>query len=76
MMMSGKIKIWIALSVMLAVSVVSVLLYSNREGFEGSRIKNPDYYLLDIKRMNGTDLHTLELESGNALHKPLVKENE
>ena len=41
---------------------------SNQEGFTGSRVKNPDAYLLDIKRMNGTDLHTLELHRGDALH--------
>ena len=33
----------------------------NQEGFAGSRVKNQDAYLLDIEKMNGTDLHTLEL---------------
>ena len=36
-------------------------------GFTGSRVKNPDAYLLDIDRMNGTDIHTLELHEGDAL---------
>ena len=40
---------------------------SNREGFTGSRVKNPDAYLLDIEKMNGTDLHTLELQKGDVL---------
>ena len=40
---------------------------SNQEGFTGSRVKNPDAYLLDIQRMNGTDLHTLELREGDVL---------
>ena len=40
---------------------------SNRESFTGSRVKNPDAYLLDIERMNGTDLHTLELREGDVL---------
>ena len=35
--------------------------------FRGSRIKNPDAYLLDIERMNGTDSHTLELKKGDIL---------
>ena len=43
------------------------LFCSNQEGFTGSRVKNPDAYLLDIERMNGTDLHTLELQEGDVL---------
>lgn len=43
------------------------LFCCNQEGFTGSRIKNPDAYLLDIESMNGTDLHTLELQKGDAL---------
>lgn len=43
------------------------LFCSNQESFTGSRIKNPDAYLLDIDRMNGTDLHTLELHEGDSL---------
>ena len=39
----------------------------NQEGFTGSRVKNPDAYLLDIEKMNGTDLHTLELCKGDVL---------
>ena len=44
------------------------LLCYNQEGFTGSRVKNPDAYLLDIEKMNGTDLHTLELQKGDALY--------
>ena len=40
---------------------------SNQGSFTGSRVKNPDAYLLDIEKMNGTDLHTLELHEGDAL---------
>lgn len=36
-------------------------------GFDGSRVKNPDSYTLDIRKMNGTDSHTLELSAGDAL---------
>ena len=43
------------------------LLCTNQEGFTGSRVKNPDEYLLDIEKMNGTDLHTLELREGDTL---------
>ena len=33
--------------------------------FDGSRVKNADSYQLDIKTMNCTDTHTLELEQGD-----------
>ena len=51
---------------LLAGGAVFLFCY-NQEGFTGSRIKNPDAYLLDIERMNGTDLHTLELQEGDVL---------
>lgn len=35
--------------------------------FQGSRVKNPDAYLLDIQRMNGTDSHILELKKDATL---------
>ena len=54
------------LSLLLLGAAVFLFCY-NQEGFTGSRIKNPDAYLLDIERMNGTDLHTLELHGGDAL---------
>lgn len=47
--------------------VAVFLLCTNQEGFTGSRVKNPDAYLLDIEKMNGTDLHTLELQEGDVL---------
>ena len=40
---------------------------SGKEQFTGSRVRNPDSYLLDIEKMNGTDLHTLELNEGDVL---------
>ena len=47
--------------------VATFLFCYNQEGFTGSRVKNPDAYLLDIVKMNGTDLHTLELSRGDVL---------
>ena len=47
--------------------VATFLFCYNQEGFTGSRVKNPDAYLLDIEKMNGTDLHTLELREGDVL---------
>ena len=53
---------------LLALAGIAVFLFcSNQEGFTGSRVKNPDAYLLDIEKMNGTDLHTLELHEGDVL---------
>ena len=58
---------WIAVGLLLLVGIALFLLGYNREGFTGSRVKNPDAYLLDIEKMNGTDLHTLELHEGDVL---------
>ena len=59
--------VFIALPLLILVGVAVFLLCTNQEGFTGSRVKNPDEYLLDIEKMNGTDLHTLELREGDAL---------
>ena len=46
----------------------AVLLFGfNQSGFTGSRVKNPDAYLLDIESMTGTDQHTLALNEGDVL---------
>lgn len=66
-MIKNKNKICIVISMLLAVALVAVLLCYNQEGFTGSRIKNPDSYLLDMERMNGTDLHTFDLQNGDVL---------
>ena len=57
----------IVLSLLVLAGVAVFLLCTNQEGFIGSRVKNPDEYLLDIEKMNGTDLHTLELREGDVL---------
>ena len=59
--------VWILVPLLLAAGAAAFLLQANQEGFRGSRVKNPDAYLLDIERMNGTDLHTLELREGDVL---------
>ena len=51
-----------------ALAAAVVLALCNREsGFTGSRVKNPDAYLLDIQQMNGTDSHALALKKGDVL---------
>ena len=57
----------IALPLLILAGVAVFLLCTNQEGFTGSCVKNPDEYLLDIEKMNGTDLHTLELCEGDVL---------
>ena len=59
--------VFIALPLLILAGVAVFLLCTNQEGFTGSRVKNPDEYLLDIEKMNGTDLHTLELREGDVL---------
>ena len=66
---------WIAVGLLLLVGIALFLLGYNREGFTGSRVKNPDAYLLDIEKMNGTDLHTLELREGDVLQIQFETEN-
>lgn len=51
----------------LAVCVLLLSLAGCAPSFEGNSIKNADSYALDIEAMNGTDLHTLELEQGDTL---------
>ena len=57
----------IVLPLLLLAGIAAFLFCYNQEGFTGSRVKNPDAYLLDIEKMNGTDLHTLELSRGDVL---------
>ena len=59
--------VFIALLLLLLAGIAAFLFCYNQEGFTGSRVKNPDAYLLDIEKMNGTDLHTLELSRGDVL---------
>ena len=57
----------IVLFLLILAGVAVFLFCYNQEGFTGSRVKNPDAYLLDIEKMSGTDLHTLELQEGDVL---------
>ena len=59
--------IWLMFPLLFLTGMTVFLSCSNQEGFTGSRVKNPDSYLLDIEKMNGTDLHTLELHEGDVL---------
>ena len=73
--MTKKSKVvFIVLTLLILAGVAAFLLCTNQEGFTGSRIKNPDAYLLDIEKMNGTDLHTLELSRGDVLQIQLETE--
>ena len=57
----------ILLPLLLPAGRAAFLSCNNQQSFYGSRVKNPDAYLLDIERMSGSDLHTLELQEGDAL---------
>ena len=57
----------IVLPLLVLAGAAVFLFCSNRESFTGSRVKNPDAYLLDIDKMNGTNQHTLELREGDVL---------
>ena len=55
------------LSLLLIAGITAFLFLHKQVSFTGSRVKNPDAYLLDIEKMNGTDLHTLALREGDIL---------
>ena len=59
--------VFIVLLLLILTGATIFLFCCNQEGFTGSHVKNPDEYLLEIEKMNGTDLHTLELREGDVL---------
>lgn len=53
--------------IVMTVCALLLILAGCAPSFEGNRIKNADSYRLDIKTMNCTDTHTLELKHGDTL---------
>ena len=74
-MMKRNKSVFIVLLLLILTGTAIFLFCCNQEGFTGSRVKNPDEYLLDIEKMNGTDLHTLELREGDVLQIQFETEN-
>ena len=66
-MTKSKAVMLFGLPVLLVAGYALYLLRLMQPGFNGSRVKNPDAYLLDIQTMNGTDQHSLELRQGDRL---------
>ena len=64
---SSSKAVGLALLLLLLAGAAAILPRSGRESFDGSRVRNPDAYLLDAERMNGADLHSLALQKGDAL---------
>ena len=66
--------LWIAI-ILLVAGLMFFLSSCNQEIFIGHDIKNSDLYLLDVEQMNGTDSHSIELQSGAmlAVHFETVK---
>ena len=62
----NKIKLLIGL-MLLGITLAVFLTCNHQIEFTGNRIKNPDAYLLDAEKMNGTDQHTLDLQKGDVL---------
>ena len=57
-----------SISVFLLSAVMAVVLSGCNQGeFTGSRVKNPVSYLLDIRLMNGNDVHSMNLNEGDVL---------
>lgn len=66
----------ILILVMVLLAVGAAVLYRNgmQSEFTGSRVKNPDDYLLEITRMNGEDRHTMALQKSDVLQVDFVTE--
>ena len=59
----------LTLLTLLVFTAAALLLGGVRhQSFSGRRVKKTDAYLLEARKMNGTDLHTLELEKGDTLY--------
>lgn len=71
--MKRTVLLFTAFALLLAAGI-TVFAGCSREDFTGSRVKNPDAYLLDIERMQGTDSHTLSLRAGDTLRVELQVE--
>lgn len=57
----------IAGGLLLAAALTVLLVTYNREAFSGNRVATTDTYVLDIARMNGTDLHSIKADAGDTL---------
>ena len=57
----------IILAICTLVLVLAGCASNYNQTFDGSSTKNADSYELDVKTMNGTDTHTLELKQGDTL---------
>lgn len=67
-MAASKSRALAGLAMLFLAGIAVFTVFYNQDIFTGSRVKNPDCYLLDTKKMNGTDLHTLDLQKGDALN--------
>jgi len=63
-----KVIILIVVVLLLAMAAgAGCYFYNSADVFTGSRVKNPDCYLLEFEKMNQSDSHTLQLSAGDSL---------
>lgn len=65
-MTKRKIILFVGLFLLALFAEIAVY-FSQTFAFTGERIKNSDGYLLDIRKMNGTDSHTFSLLKNSCL---------
>ena len=66
--MNKKILIGVLAAAVLVIAIVTgIMLLRRPVAFNGSRVANPDAFLLTFTAMNGADSHTLSLKSGDTL---------
>ena len=66
--------ITIVVTALIFIVGLTAVALSNQDEFDGNKTKNPDSYILEIEKMNGTDEHTLSLKSGDKLAVEFVTE--
>lgn len=66
--MKKHYKIYLIIFVILIIAGLNFFIVKhNQKTFVGERIKNPDSYLLDIRKMNGSDNHSMDFKKGTSL---------
>ena len=62
-------------AVLAVLCIVTALFSCDISTFKGSRVHNPDGYVLEIQKMNGTDHHEMTLQKGDTLDVSFVSES-
>lgn len=65
--MKSKTKYLGLLAIVIIAGLSGMFIHDNQDIFSGSRVKNPDCYILQFEKMNQKDSHQFILSEGNAI---------